>query len=233
MYISAILIGLIGSLHCVAMCSSITLLIGGQARSKDYVIQRALYNTGRLIGYANLGVLAGLFGRVAWFFGIQQWFTIGFGVVLLIALILYGSKSIHNPTWKPLIKMTTLLKRSFSKVYQWESPVKGLFIGLLNGFLPCGLVYMALIGAMSMTSFTSSIIYMVAFGLGTWPMMLAVSFFGGWVKSKMNLKTLKIVPYVIALLFILRGLDLGIPYLSPRINSSNDQTISTCIANPE
>jgi len=216
------------------MCSSITLLIGGQQRSKKYVVQRLLYNVGRLIGYAALGVLAGLFGRIAWFFGIQQWFTIGFGLILLIGLIIYGSKSIHNPTWKPLIKMTTWLKRSFSKVYQWESSAKGLLIGVLNGFLPCGLVYMALIGSMSMTSFTSSIVYMIAFGLGTWPMMLSVSFFGGWVKSKMNLKTLKIVPYVIALLFILRGLDLGIPYLSPKLNLANEeQPISTCIADPQ
>lgn len=233
MYLSAILIGLVGSLHCIAMCSSITLLIGEQKRSRKYVIQRILYNVGRLIGYGTLGMLAGLFGRVVWFFGLQQWFTIGFGIILLVGLIIYGSKSIHNPSWKPLLKMTTWLKRSFSKAYQWESSMKGLFIGVLNGFLPCGLVYMALIGAMSMTTFTSSILYMIAFGLGTWPMMLAVSFFGGWITSKMNLKTLKVVPYVIALLFIIRGLDLGIPYLSPKINLTNDQQISTCVVNPE
>jgi sulfite exporter TauE/SafE len=234
MYLSAVLIGLVGSLHCIAMCSSVTLLIGGQKRTGRYVIQRILYNVGRLLGYGLLGVLAGLFGRVAWFFGVQQWLTISFGVILLAGLILYGSKSIHNPTWKPFIRLTTWLKIGFSKVYQFEHAMKGLFIGVLNGFLPCGLVYMALLGSMSMPSLAGSIFYMMVFGLGTWPMMLAVSFFGGWVKSKMNLQTLKIVPYVIALLFILRGLDLGIPYLSPKINLTNaDQPISNCISDPE
>ncbi len=231
MYLTAILIGLVGSLHCVAMCSSITLLIGGEKRSRKFVIQRILYNSGRLVGYAGLGLLAGLFGRVTWFFGVQQWFSIGFGILLLLSLLLYGSKSIHNPTWKPLIKLTTWLKRSFSKVYQWESPFKGLFIGVLNGFLPCGLVYMALIGAMSMPSFSGSVIYMIIFGLGTWPMMLAVSFLGGWMKTKMNLKTLRVVPYVIALLFILRGLDLGIPYISPKILTGSSDEITTCVNN--
>jgi len=234
MYTTAVLIGLMGSLHCVTMCSSITLLIGVKNKSSSYVIQRILYNVGRLVGYATLGLLAGLFGRLAWFFGAQQWFTIGFGVLLLVSLLLYGSKSIHNPTWKPLIKFTSYLKRAFSKVYQWESPFKGLMIGVLNGFLPCGLVYMALIGAISMGSFEGAVGYMVLFGIGTWPMMLAVSFFGGWVKSKMNLNTLKVVPYVIALLFILRGLDLGIPYLSPKMEMTmhNNTDIPVCEGNP-
>lgn len=230
MYISSVLIGLMGSLHCVTMCSSITLLIGGDKRSKKYTFQRILYNIGRLIGYSGLGILAGSFGKIAWLFGLQQWFSIGFGIVLLLSLVFYGSKSIHNPTWKPLLKLTTWLKLSFSKVYQWESSFKGLAIGVLNGFLPCGLVYMALIGAISMSSITGGITYMLVFGLGTFPMMITVSFFGGWVKSKMNFRILKIVPYIIALLFILRGLNLGIPYLSPEINAnSNGEEITTCI----
>jgi len=229
MYLTAILIGLVGSLHCLAMCSPITLLIGGNHVNKRFVFQRIQYNLGRLVGYAVLGVFAGFFGKVVWFFGVQQWLSLIFGIVLMLSLLLFGSHSIHNPTWRPLLKLTTWLKRGFSNVHQWDSSLKGLSIGVLNGFLPCGLVYMALMGAMSMPSVAESIIYMLVFGLGTWPMMLAVSFFGGWFKSRINTKALIFVPYIIALLFILRGLDLGIPYVSPTIEMSRTgQEISSC-----
>ena len=235
MYISAVLIGLTGSIHCIAMCSSITLLIGGDKHSKKYTLQRILYNVGRLIGYAVLGIIAGILGHVAWFFGVQQWLSIAFGIILLLGLILYGSKSIHNPKWKPLLKLTTWLKLSFSNIYSWNSSFKGLFIGLLNGFLPCGLVYMALIGALSTPSFSGSIVYMLIFGLGTWPMMISVSFFGGWIKTKINGRVLRTIPYMIAILFILRGLNLGIPYLSPNKVSTPSETVdlSICVNNPK
>ena len=218
MYLTAALIGLVGSLHCLAMCSSITLLIGGDRMTKSFVLQRILYNVGRLVGYAVLGVLVGLLGMLAWFFGVQQWLSVILGIVLMLSLLLFGIQVIHNPTWKPLLKLTTWLKRSFSKVYQWDNSFKGLSIGVLNGFLPCGLVYMALMGAMSMSSVAESIVYMVVFGLGTWPMMLAVSVFGGWFKLRISTTALRYIPYVIALLFILRGLDLGIPYVSLNTN---------------
>ena len=234
MYLSAVLIGLMGSFHCVAMCSSITLLIGGKRRSQKYVLQHFSYNIGRLLGYAILGMIAGVFGRIVWLFGLQQWFSISFGVLLLFSLGLYGSKSIHNPIWKPMLKLTTWLKRNFSKIYRWENSFKGLFIGLLNGFLPCGLVYMAWLGAVNMPSFSASVVYMLIFGLGTWPIMITISFFGGWIKSKFYLKTWKVLPYVIAVLFILRGMDLGIPYLSPKFSIADDQeSISNCISIPE
>lgn len=230
MFISALLIGFLGSLHCIAMCSPITMMLGGKQLSFQFVFQRLSYNTGRIIGYAFLGAIAGLFGKAVNMAGLQQWFSIGLGVSLLLLVLVFGSSKIFNPSFGPLNKFILILRANFSKVYQSELKIKGLLIGLLNGFLPCGLVYMALIGAITMDSIYSSMLYMIVFGLGTWPMMLVISFLSGTISKFSSAMLLKIVPIVIAILFIVRGLGLGIPYLSPKINPIQSQVeINECV----
>jgi hypothetical protein len=113
---------------------------------------------------------------------------------------------------------TAPLRRAIQQLFRTRS-YKGLFlIGLLNGLLPCGLVYLAIAGAIGTGSVYFGIAFMVLFGLGTLPMMLLISWIGNLftiaVRNTMN----KIIPYIVVLigvLFILRGLSLGIPYLSP------------------
>ena len=94
----------------------------------------------------------------------------------------------------------------------------GAFIGLLNGFLPCGLVYVALAGAITTGGWVMGGLYMVTFGLGTLPVMLAVSLAGRLLGTGFRTKLTRLVPIagtVLAMLFILRGLSLGIPFVSP------------------
>lgn len=223
MFLSALIIGLLGSLHCIAMCSPITLMLGKSSNSTNFLIQRVLYNVGRLVGYATLGLVAGVLGRLINFAGIQQWFSIGIGIGLLVMVLLFNSNAIYNPSFKPLQTLVVYLRSRFSHIYSSQSKFKGLFIGILNGFLPCGLVYMAIIGAVTMNSLFDSIIYMVVFGIGTWPMMLLASFSSGWITKKVGVGFLKVVPIVLALLFIVRGLGLGIPYVSPEFNETSLQ----------
>lgn len=230
MYLTALLIGLMGSVHCVAMCSPITLLIGGNKTTMSFIAQRLQYNIGRLIGYAVLGVMAGFFGQLFSLFGWQRWITVIFGIALLLSLLIFGTKAIHYPSFRFLKNIAIWLKKRFGFIYKRDTPFKGFIIGVLNGFLPCGLVYMALLGATTTSTFTESIFYMLMFGLGTWPMMLIVSFSGGWLNRKLRITRLKLLPYLIAILFIVRGLGLGIPYLSPAVEQRNvNEGIPVCV----
>jgi sulfite exporter TauE/SafE len=95
-------------------------------------------------------------------------------------------------------------------------------IGILNGFLPCGLVYVALAGAIASGDAISGAAVMILFGLGTIPAMFAASVFGKFINIGIRTKLRKAVPalaILLAAVFILRGLNLGIPYLSPRLNA--------------
>ena len=99
--------------------------------------------------------------------------------------------------------------RSFSSLF---------FIGLLNGLLPCGLVYMAIAGAIGLGNVTEGSLYMILFGIGTIPMLLTISLAGNIMSLAVRKKINKLIPVmvvIVGLLFILRGLSLGIPYLSP------------------
>lgn len=230
MYLSALLIGFLGSMHCIAMCSPVTLLLGKNQRSIEFIIQRLSYNTGRIIGYSILGVVAGVFGKVINLVGLQQWISIALGVSLLILVLIYGSSKFYNPSFQPLQKLANLLRTKFSTIYKSELKIKGLLIGLLNGFLPCGLVYMAVLGAITMDTIANSIIYMIVFGFGTWPMMLVVSFLSGKILKFSNVNLLRVVPVIIAVLFIVRGLGLGIPYISPNnVPIQNENNITDCV----
>lgn len=230
MFLSALLIGFLGSVHCIAMCSPITLMLGGKQRTSQFVFRRVSYNVGRILGYAILGTFAGVFGRAINLAGLQQWFSIGLGVALLLLVLFFGSSKVYNPSFQSLQKLVIFLRTKFSGIYQSEIKFKGLLIGLLNGFLPCGLVYMAIIGAITMDSIPNSMLYMIVFGLGTWPMMFFVAFASGVITNKSNAKLLRIVPVLIAILFIVRGLGLGIPYLSPEMNPIQSQTtITDCV----
>lgn len=107
------------------------------------------------------------------------------------------------------------------------------FIGLLNGFLPCGLVYMALLGSVSTGALVDGSLYMIAFGAGTIPMMTSAIYLGNFVKLSVRNTIQKAIPIfviIIGLMFILRGMGLGIPYISPsdaQLIISNDP--ETCI----
>ena len=94
--------------------------------------------------------------------------------------------------------------------------------GILNGFLPCGMVYMALTASLASGGIWQSATFMALFGLGTLPFMFAIVLLGNLMTTAFRIKILKFVPVMMIVLgglFILRGLELGIPYISPPHNS--------------
>jgi len=101
-------------------------------------------------------------------------------------------------------------------------------IGVANGFLPCGMVYLAIAGALGTGSIKGGIFFMMLFGIGTIPLMLAVTWFGLVVNINIRNTVRKITPFFIALigiLLILRGLNLNIPYLSPLLESMSGKIV--------
>lgn len=222
---SGFVIGLLGSFHCVGMCGPIVLSLPGGLFSKwSFIINRLLYNSGRIITYMLLGVVFGLLGNRLNLFGLQQFISISIGVLILTGVLagLYIKK--FNSLSVLQIKIVTGLKKVLKINFDKRSRSTFLFTGIINGILPCGFVYIGLSGALVTGEMTSGGVYMMMFGLGTIPLMLGLSLFGNFLSLKFRNRLKKSIPVfavILAVLFILRGLDLGIPYVSPtQIKSS-------------
>jgi uncharacterized protein len=221
--LAAFILGLAGSLHCIGMCGPIALALpGAQASGLPYFIGRLLYNSGRVITYSVLGGIVALLGVAAAMFEVQRIVSIVLGgTLLLMALYAWWSHrqpitARGNPLWSFWMRlMGQLMRRGHGRGL--------LMVGLLNGLLPCGFVYLGLFQAAMSDSVTEGAAKMALFGLGTWPVMLTVSWSAKWISGWMRSKATRMAPYVMVLmggLFILRGLALGIPYLSPQLTVS-------------
>jgi sulfite exporter TauE/SafE len=212
---AAFLLGLVGSFHCAGMCGPLAIALpGAQTRPAKFFIGRAAYNLGRILTYSLLGLVFGTLGRTLGFAGIQRWVSLSLGLTLL--LVLLGSRQLHLSSW--ISKFVERLKAPMSSAIRRRSFASMVTLGLLNGLLPCGLVYVASAGAVATGAVLSGVAYMAAFGAGTLPMMLAVSLSGKLIPFSLRLKLQRAVPvsiFVLALLLIIRGMSLGIPYLSP------------------
>lgn len=219
MLYSAFLFGLVSSFHCVGMCGPIALMLPVE-RKNGYrkLLQVLTYQLGRISAYALIGLVFGTVGRGFYLAGFQQRLSVITGIIMvLLALLperLWSGYTFSRPIAKVLSEIKTALgqslrKKSFSSLFT---------IGLLNGFLPCGMVYAAVFGALSMQRGSLGIAYMLLFGLGTIPLMTAVVFFRSTFGNRMRNTIQKIIPYAVAcigILFILRGAGLGIPFISP------------------
>lgn len=218
--ITPLTIGLVGSFHCVGMCGPIAVALPLKNHSHAAkVFGGLLYNLGRTLTYALLGLIFGLLGRGIQLAGFQQWTSIVLGIVMILGVIfpyLFGQKiNFTNLFTGYAGRLVNNLRKLFT-----NRSYRSLFgIGLLNGLLPCGLVYVAIAGAINTNQVLSGALFMALFGLGTIPLMLLVSMAGNTISSRLRAGMRKIVPYFVVLLgilFILRGLSLGIPYVSPK-----------------
>ncbi|WP_047418695.1 sulfite exporter TauE/SafE family protein [Cellulophaga sp. Hel_I_12] len=219
MILSALILGLMGSLHCVGMCGPIAFMLPvDRTNHLKKFIQIFIYHFGRLLAYGILGLVFGLLGKGLFVFGMQQKLSITIGVLMIVVILIpYKTFSKYNFS-KPVYKIVGKVKNSLGKELQKKTPDTFLTIGFLNGFLPCGLVYMALFGAIAMGDALQGALYMVIFGAGTIPLMTTAIYFSALLKNTAKQKIQKLIPVFVVLigaLFILRGLGLGIPYISP------------------
>lgn len=219
MLYSAFIFGLISSFHCIGMCGPIAMMLPvDRTNETKKVTQIITYHIGKLSAYGILGLLFGLLGRSFYLAGMQQQLSIIVGVLMILVAVIPEKVFAKYNFSKPVYRLITKVKSSLGQQFKNKS-YKSLFtIGLLNGFLPCGMVYVALFGAIAMQNVTLGIGYMLLFGLGTIPMMVAVIYASGLISFSFRgtiQKAIPLVAVIIGILFIVRGLGLDIPYLSP------------------
>ena len=225
-FIPAFILGVISNLHCLGMCGPIALAIPLNRSSKSAIFLGILqYHIGRVLVYSILGYLVGYIGMGMKLFGILQTLSIVAGIGIIIYAWRNKLTFFKNPFTSSL-RHTSLLSRYMGKIMRSESPVKLFLLGVLNGLLPCGMVYTALITAVVLGTPLLSATSMLAFGLGTLPGLVAFSLFaqqlGNPIRSKIN----RYLPYlitVVGLLIILRGMNLNIPYISPKVSFSEEK----------
>lgn len=219
---TAVMLGLAGSLHCVGMCGPIALALPRPNGPATLLPGRLLYNAGRILTYAGLGALFGWMGQTLLMAGWQRALSITAGLLILLYLL---SARLGRGRWtleSTLLRLVAPVQRMLGRLLKQTSLGGLLTIGLLNGLLPCGLVYVALAGAAATGSALGGAGFMLVFGLGTTPMMLAISLAGPTLYARLRGRFQNVIPLalgVMAVLFILRGLELGIPYVSPNLTA--------------
>lgn len=219
--LTGFLIGLLGSFHCVGMCGPIALAL---PKSKTLLFSRLLYNSGRVITYSMLGLFFGLLGSRLQMIGLQQIISIALGIVIILFVLIPASYRLNLSNKLGLYKVLIPLKSSLGKLFKNHSHLSMIGIGILNGLLPCGFVYIGITGAIAIGNPFESMLFMLMFGIGTIPIMLAVTLMGGIINLNIRKKLSRLVPafsLILAVIFILRGLNLGIPYLSPKMENKS------------
>jgi sulfite exporter TauE/SafE len=216
---SALALGFASGFHCIGMCGPIALSLGlTKKQATNYYLQNLTYQFGRIVTYSFLGAILGMVGKGFQMAGFQQYLTIGVGILLiLMAIFSFGGKDFASKI--PFLSHFLLkVKMNLGKLLQKADYRSRFTTGILNGFLPCGMVYMALTASLASGGIWQSATFMALFGLGTLPFMFAIVLLGNLMTTAFRIKILKFVPVMMIVLgglFILRGLELGIPYISP------------------
>lgn len=229
LFITGFGLGAVSSFHCVGMCGPIAFSLPVHylpaAQKATGII---LYNAGRIFTYAVLGLVFGFAGRQLYLAGMQQGLSIALGMILLFFFIgtLTHTKIIRFK-WADAV---TKQLQQFIARYMQQKKLYGMFVlGAANGLLPCGMVYFAITGALAAGSIEGGVLFMASFGLGTFPAMFALTYFGSMISMPVRNTMKKAVPYVVlvmGVLLVLRGLNLNIPYVSPYLQGDKQTTIS-------
>ncbi|OLY92074.1 hypothetical protein SAMN05444008_106138 [Cnuella takakiae] len=218
---TAFLMGAVGSLHCVGMCGPLALALPlGHRSNSGRVVGGVLYNLGRITTYSLLGLVLGLAGQTFMSGKVQQVFSMVLGAGILLYLLLpvklKATSAVSSAANKPFIQ----LRQALASLFRSKAYTSHYLVGVLNGLLPCGLIYMAVTTSFLTGSAIKGSLFMASFGLGTFPAMLAVVFFGNLANQQVRLQLRKAVPVFLGMmgvLLILRGMNLGIPFVSPEL----------------
>jgi len=228
---SGFLFGLMGSFHCVGMCGPIALSLPvHRFPVLKKILYILLYNLGRVLTYSSLGLLFGLIGKGFFIGRYQQVFSVVVGVLMLVAVAV--PKLFEKANNRYIDRFNIWIRDKLSMLFKRKKNWSVYFlIGIFNGLLPCGLVYFAIASAVTMNNLQNTVAFMFMFGVATIPMMFAIAFLGNFVSIKFRQTINKLMPFfvaIMAVLFILRGLNLGIPYLSPKIEHTEYGTEQSC-----
>lgn len=205
------------------MCGAISVMLPVDHHNQvKKAIQLLIYHIGKILAYGTIGLLFGFFGKRIYIAGYQQQLAIIIGLLIIIFALVPERVLMQYNFSKPIYRAIAKVKSALGKQFKKKSYGSLFTIGYLNGFLPCGMVYVALFGATAMQSEWMGMLYMILFGLGTVPLLVTVAYANQFLSTSIRSMLQKGIPYVavlIGMLFILRGLGLGIPYISPSLNN--------------
>jgi len=230
--VSGFLVGIMGSVHCAGMCGPIALALpaGGKA-GWPLLAGRLTYNGGRIVTYALLGLLVGAIGRGIALLGYQQALSIVLGAFLIITSLAPAAARRFLPRVPGADAMQRRVTDALGSLFRRRSLTSLFLVGVLNGFLPCGFVVAALAGAATTGSEAGGAMFMSGFGMGTVPIMLGLSLAGYRLPNAFRAKLVALLPWfgvLLGVLLIVRGLGLGIPYLSPAAPSAAAPHSGSC-----
>ena len=230
--LAALSLGFLGSFHCIGMCGPIALALPlGRESKLKRVAGGIIYNAGRICTYGFFGLLFGLLGKGFVIGGYQQGLSIALGVLILITLLFPTRLSSDIGLTKVIFPYVSKVKSLLGSLFKQKSFESLFLIGVLNGLLPCGLVYLGVAGAIATGDAAKGSLFMMMFGLGTLPAMLFVSMASNAVSVEWRNKIRKAVPVfvgIMACVLILRGMNLGIPYVSPELSKTDCTKHSCC-----
>lgn len=229
---AALIMGFAGSFHCVGMCGPIAFALPlNRTNNLTKSVGILFYNFGRISTYVIIGTLLGVFGKGLKLAGILQYVSITIGIVIILSVVLPSLMKKISFTSSYYLKFNNWVKAKLGKFLVKKSNTSLLILGLLNGLLPCGLVWVAMVGSIAYGSISSGALFMLFFGLGTFPMMFALPYFSSSISATFRNRMTKAIPYVMivfGIVFILRGLNLDIPYVSPPLSEDGTEVKSCC-----
>jgi hypothetical protein len=224
--------GAVGSLHCIGMCGPLAMALPlGNRSTGSRLAGGVLYNLGRVITYTWLGLVLGLAGGFLITPSVQSTVSIVFGAAILLYLLLPSSVKRNLTQRSPAQGFFLGLRKQLGKLLSTPTDSSLMGIGMLNGLLPCGMIYLALTSSFLTGSIVNGGLFMMAFGLGTFPAMVSVVFFGSYLGQQVRMRLRRTIPIFLACmaaLLVLRGLNLGIPYLSPSLPQENAGSEMIC-----
>lgn len=221
--LAAISLGFLGSFHCIGMCGPIAFSIPVKRTSSTSVLAGSLiYNSGRIITYTIIGFLFGLLGQGIALAGWQNALSITLGVLILFILFLPNAIPLRYNVGL-FFGLIEKIKSQLRKLFSIHTSSSLLLIGILNGLLPCGLVYLGVAGAIATGSAINGALFMAVFGIGTFPAMISLTVIRDYISLRIRERIRRTIPIfvgIMGILLILRGMNLGIPYISPTVETS-------------
>jgi uncharacterized protein len=228
--LAAFILGFAGSLHCLGMCGPLVIALHGGSNKQNWKT-KFVYHLGRILVYVTLGAIVGVVGKTVSFFGFQQVLAITAGAVMLVLILWPGL--FRNAKLKTT-RLTQWIRSRITPTVKSHPFLTSFLLGTVNGLLPCGLVYVALSGALITGDPLKSALFMATFGLATSPALLAAPAILKWVSVRLKLKSIKALQVglvLVSVLIVLRGSGLGIPYISPKM--APDKVEVDCCHRPE
>lgn len=230
----ALVLGLSSSLHCVGMCGPISVILPiSQAAAAEKLFKTVVYHLGRILVYAMLGAFFGFMGKSFQLMGLLQTISIFFGA-LIVAGVIFPRIFVKFHFFNRMhSKLNSYVHNTFGKLMKRRGTMSLFVFGMLNGLLPCGAVYFALLGSLVYGGLLEGALFMAVFGLGTSPAMVAISYFANSISLSLREKFRKASPVILIVfgsLLIVRGMNLDIPYISPKVelNQAGEEEVICC-----